>query len=229
MQEAPSGDQAPVRVAAIDVDGTLFGERAAQHAFMGVVRSAGLLDRATFARLISLYVRHRLRLIDDATARLRGLALLDGLPLERAQALAQQLAADLRSRVRPAALAEIDALRKEGLHVLLVSASLDLIVGRLAEMLGVDGYLASALVVSDERCRAAFAGGVLEGRKKWHALCCFADGRFGSEGWRLAVAYGDSPEDIPLLERAERAVAVNAKPALARVATRRGWQQVTWG
>jgi phosphoserine phosphatase len=106
--------------------------------------------------------------------------------------------------------------------------TLDLVVDRLAERLGIDGYLASALVVEDECCRPAYSGEVLEGRHKWAALKSFADLRFGPQGWHLAVAYGDSPSDIPLLERAEEPVAVNARPALFEIARRRGWRQVTW-
>jgi HAD superfamily hydrolase (TIGR01490 family) len=215
-------------LAAIDVDGTLFAERASQHAFLSILRAAGLLDRRAFGSLLATYVLHRAALIDDETARRRGLALLDGLPLARAHAFAEQLSARLLPRVRHEALAEIARLRARGLHVMLASASLDLVVGRLAEKLGVDGYLASALLVVDDRCRGAFAGEVLEGHRKWSALQEFADGRFGPQGWHLAAAYGDSASDVPLLEHAEQAIAVNAKPALARTARQRGWRQVAW-
>jgi HAD superfamily hydrolase (TIGR01490 family) len=215
-------------IAAIDVDGTLFSERAAQYVFLGILRSTGLLGRSAFARLVTIYVAHRLRLIDSVTARLRGVAVLDGLPLAQAELLAERLSAALLSTVRPEARAEIAALRARGLRVMLVSASLGLVVRRLAEGLGADGYLASELLVADGRCRGAFAGPVLEGRQKWLALSRYADERFGRGGWKLAAAYGDSADDVALLERAEQAVAVNAHHKLARAATRRGWRQVAW-
>jgi phosphoserine phosphatase len=215
-------------IAAIDVDGTLFSERAAQHAFLDILRSTGLLSRKAFARLVLIYVLHRLGLIDSVAARGRGLAVLDGLPREQAELLGERLSGNLLSSVRRDARAEIAALHGRGLHVMLVSASLGLVVGGLAEGLGADGYLASELLIVDDRCRAAFAGEVLEGPQKWLALSRFADDRFGSGGWTLAAAYGDSADDVALLERAEQAIAVNAHRKLARTAARRGWRQVAW-
>ena len=221
-------DDARVAIAAIDVDGTLFSERAAQDVFLRILRPTGLLGRAAFARLVGIYLLHRLGLIDPVAARLRGLAMLDGLPLARAERLADSLAAELLAAVRGDARAEIAALQARGLRVLLVSASLGLVVSRLARGLEADGYLASELLVVDGCCRAAFVGPVLEGGQKWLALRRYADQRFGSGGWVLAAAYGDSPDDVALLEHAQRAVAVNAHRRLVRAAARRGWSQVAW-
>jgi HAD superfamily hydrolase (TIGR01490 family) len=223
VEQAVSDESARFAIAAIDVDGTLFSERAAQHVFLGILRSSGLLGRAAFARLVAIYMGHRVGLIDPVSARVRGLAVLDGLPLVRAEALADQVVTDLLKVVRPEARAEIAALRAGGACVLLVSASLSLIVSRLAAGLGADGYLASELLVHGERCRGAFAGPVCEGPQKWLALSRFADERFGAGEWTLAAAYGDSPDDVVLLGHAEQAVVVNA-----RTARRRGWRRVDW-
>lgn len=76
---------------------------------------------------------------------------------------------------------------------------------------------------------ATFAGSVIEGERKWLALCAWANERVGYGGWLLARAYGDSPDDIALLEHAEEAVAVNAQRRLARTAGRRRWRSVVWG
>ena len=109
-------------------------------------------------------------LTDDITARSRGLGVLDGLPLADARSLADRVSEALLPRIRRDAQGEIAALRAAGLHVMLVSASIDLIVSRLAGELAVDGHLASKLAVRDDRCRAAFTGEVLEGPHKWSAL-----------------------------------------------------------
>lgn len=215
-------------IAAVDVDGTLFGRFATQRAFLSVMHAAGLVDVRALACLVATYLWHGAGLINDYTARQRSLAVLDGLPLPRARLLAEVMAGRLVTRVRPDARAELARLQSNGLYVMLVSATLDLVVGRLAERLGVDGYLASALVIEDECCRATYSGEVVEGWQKWVALKTFADRRFGPQGWHLAVAYGDSPSDIPLLERSVEPVAVNARPALVKMAGRRGWRQVTW-
>jgi len=227
-EEGFAGGDARAAIAAIDVDGTLFSDRAAQDVFLRILRTTGLLSRAAFARLVGVYVLHRLRLIDPVKARLRGLAMLDGLPLAQAEPLADRLAGELLATVHDDARAEIAALQARGLRVLLVSASLGLVVSRLADGLGADGYLASELLVVDGCCRAAFAGPVLEGPQKWLALQRFADERCGQGGWELSVAYGDSADDVALLDHAQRAVAVNAQRKLARTAARRGWARVAW-
>jgi phosphoserine phosphatase len=228
VEQAVSEEPARVAIAAIDVDGTLFSERAAQHVFLGILRSSGLLGRAAFTRLVAIYVGNRLGLIDPVSARVRGLAALDGLPLARAELLADQVSADLLAVVRPKARAEITALRAGGSCVLLVSASLGLVVSRLAAGLGTDGYLASELLVHGELCRGAFAGPVCEGPQKWLALSRFADEHFGAGAWTLAAAYGDSTDDVALLGHAEQVVAVNARGKLARIARREGWRRVAW-
>ena len=228
MRQVAEESRPQTAIAAIDVDGTLFSERAGQLVFLRILRSTGLLSRAAFARLVAICLGHRLGLMSPVAARRSGLAMLDGLPLAQAELLADRLSAELLFTVRGDALAEIAALRGRGLRVVLVSASLGLVVSRLARGLGVDGYLASELLVVDDRCRAQFAGPVVEGRQKWLALSRFADDRFGAGGWVLAAAYGDSPDDVALLERAERAVAVNAQRKLAHTAAQRGWRLVVW-
>jgi phosphoserine phosphatase len=131
-EEGFAGGDARAAIAAIDVDGTLFSDRAAQDVFLRILRTTGLLSRAAFARLVGVYVLHRLRLIDPVQARLRGLAMLDGLPLAQAEPLADRLAGELLATVHDDARAEIAALQARGLRVLLVSASLGLVASRLA-------------------------------------------------------------------------------------------------
>jgi HAD superfamily hydrolase (TIGR01490 family) len=228
VSEARVAPAEQATIAVFDVDGTLFSKRAAQTVFLSHLRAAGLLGRTAFARLVAIYLLHRLGLMDPVKARRRGLALLDGLPVAQAEQMADRLSAELLPLVRAEARAEISALRARGLCVLLVSASLGMVVRRLAEGLAADGYLASELVIVDDRCRGAYAGPVLEGRQKWVALNRFADDRFGRGGWTLLAAYGDSVDDVALLERATEAVAVNAHGGLARTAARRGWRRVAW-
>jgi phosphoserine phosphatase len=45
---------------------------------------------------------------------------------------------------------------------------------------------------------------------------------------QMAIAYGDSPDDVALLEQAEQAVAVNAQRKLTRTAVHRDWRRISW-
>jgi phosphoserine phosphatase len=69
---------------------------------------------------------------------------------------------------------------------------------------------------------------VLEGPQKWLALSRYADERFGQGAWTLAAAYGDSTDDVALLDHAAQAVVVNARGKLARTAQHKGWRRVAW-
>ena len=65
MQQAAREEYSPLaRIAAIDVDGTLYSERAAQLAFLRLLRSTGLLGWADLARLAAIFLAHRFALLD---------------------------------------------------------------------------------------------------------------------------------------------------------------------
>jgi phosphoserine phosphatase len=164
MQQAALEEYSSLaRIAAIDVDGTLYSEHTAQLAFLRLLRSTGLLGWADLARLAVIFLSHRFALLDSAEARRRGMAVLDGLPTSQAELLADQLVAALLPRVAREARDEIAELQRSGCRVLLVSAGLSMVVGRLAAALDADGYLATELAVVAGRCRAAFTGPVVEG------------------------------------------------------------------
>jgi HAD superfamily hydrolase (TIGR01490 family) len=145
---------------------------------------------------------------------------------ENAAAHARFMAEVITPQLRPAAFDLVRAHQALGDRVALVTATNDFVTAPIAQALGIDALLAVRL----ERD----AGGTITGRiqgtpsyregkvtrvQEWLA----EDGMSWSDFERISV-YSDSPNDLPLLERATHPVATNPTPALQALAQERGWR-----
>ena len=151
-----------------------------------------------------------------------------GRPTAAFEALIDPFVEDrLLPTVRRAARATMRARAADGCHVVLASAALAPLVGRIARHLPVDGWIATELAPPvDGAFVGRLASPVRHGAAKVAALAAYADARF--DRWTLAHAFTDHESDLALLEAAERPTAVNPSPGLKRVARERGWPIVAW-
>jgi HAD superfamily hydrolase (TIGR01490 family) len=216
-----------VRIAAIDVDGTLVdGQTQAL-----LVRH--LLARRMLTLPVALsvgiwFTRYRLGFsVDHVGIRRRVFAQLAGMSISDVAGLVDAVFTDaIRGRVRSLAVEEIKRLRAEGVEVVLVSASVEPLITRIARAVGVSHVIATRLVVARGRLTGELDGAVIEGNGKLDAFRNWANGQFGR--WELTDAYGDHVSDVPLLEVAQRAWAVCPDAALKSEAQRRGWKCLNW-
>ncbi|MGA2974260.1 MAG: HAD family hydrolase [Spirochaetia bacterium] len=158
----------------------------------------------------------RLRAYDD------GFPYLRGIQRETLEGLARESFANaLKDDLFPGGVSLVRRLRAEGRRVMLATSSLDFIVAPVAEHLGVDGVLATALEFKDGVCTGRLGGVPMFRReKKDRVLAYLADqGVPASE----CSFYSDSIYDLPLLESVGRPVAANPDWRLRRIARRRGW------
>ncbi len=147
-------------------------------------------------------------------------------PQRCAQAHARFMHEVIAPALRPAALDLVGEHRARGDRIALVTATNDFITAPIARAFGIDKLIAVQL----ERG----PGGTITGRidgvpsyregkvarvSQWLAE---AGGRWG-DFERISV-YSDSPNDLPLLERATDPVATNPSPALEAIARERGWR-----
>lgn len=145
-----------------------------------------------------------------------------GLP---ADALAERAEALLHDhvvpRLVPATLERLDRHRRRGHATVLVTGSLAPIVTPLADRLGVDAVLAPRPEIVDGVLTGSLADPPLAGERKARAVADWADDHAvdlaGSYG------YGDSLDDVPMLEAVGRPTAVNPDPRLRARARDRGW------
>ena len=145
------------------------------------------------------------------------------------------LAAFVEERVRPmvleAGLELVAEHRRAGDFCMIITATNDLIARPIAALFGVDALLAT---------EAELDGGAITGRIR--GTPCFREGKVArlrewrkqrgagfADGASLAdsVFYSDSMNDLPLLEIAGEAVAVDPDEDLARTARERGWEIIS--
>ena len=138
----------------------------------------------------------------------------------------------MASRIRPAIGAPARALVRRHLEAgdlcAVVTATNSFVTSPIAHEFGVPHLVAT----EPERIDGRFTGRVA-------GTPCFRDGKFARvEAWlagaghvlrEFAVSsfYSDSHNDLPLLERVTRPVAVDPDPALAAEARRRGWPVIS--
>ncbi len=213
MSGAVSGDGLEDRatVAAFDFDGTVT-RGASTLAFLIAVR--GLLPvLAVVVRMLPGLVRAAIlsgAAADEYKEKLF-MRVLNGMSDEELTRKGKAFAANhLALRLRPEVRRRIDWHRERGHHVVLVSASDEHYVGPAGEILGVDGVLATRLVVDAAgRVSGRFEGKNCRGAEKYARVVGWmrANGLAGA-GRAQAVlwAYGNSRGDAWLLGAADHAV-----------------------
>lgn len=129
-------------------------------------------------------------------------------------------------RLRPEAVARIERHRGRGHRVVLVTGSIEAIARPIADHLGVHDLLAPRLAARGGALTGELEDGPLAGPRKAEALVDHAR-RHGLDLGR-SHAYGDSLDDVPMLERVGRAAVVNPDRRLRRAAVARGWEVLEW-
>ncbi len=143
------------------------------------------------------------------------------------QALGKQFVSEeIVPILRKIALETITQHRRSGDRVVLLTGSLDLLVGPLAQKLGMDDAISCHL----ERAGSRFTGRALAphpyGEQKGEALRDHA--RRERIDLQHASFYSDNLSDLPALQLVGHATVVNPSPRLARIARQRGWTIAQW-
>jgi len=126
---------------------------------------------------------------------------------------------ELWPKRRRAVVAELEAHRRAGCRVVLVSATYQPVLEAFTTKLGIEA-LGTPLEVTEGVLTGRILGGINSGRNKPMRL---ADALHLS---RLEVAYGDTAADIPLLELSRVPVAVYPDRGLRAHAERHGWRVI---
>jgi phosphoserine phosphatase len=112
--------------------------------------------------------------------------------------------------------------------VIIASASFYPIVKEAALDFGADGFIATQMEIKD----GCYTGKTIcdppEGEQKLLQLRQYLDDRHGKGNWDLVWAYGDHFSDVPLMESATNAVAIDPDRRLERIAKARNWEIREW-
>ncbi len=143
------------------------------------------------------------------------------------QALQQAfMKAVIEPAIQPQARALIEQHRAQGDLMAIVTATNEFVTQPIAAAFNVD-HLIAVRLVRDEQGRVtgqingvpSFRGGKITRVEQWLA----DQGRHLGQFERVSF-YSDSPNDLPLLERATHPVATNPSAELEAVAQERGWR-----
>jgi phosphatidylglycerophosphatase C len=130
----------------------------------------------------------------------------------------------LRRRLRPTALAVLDAHRAAGDHLVLLSASPDLYVVRIGGSLGFERTLCTEIQWRGDRLDGALKTANRRGAEK---LRCLTSLRAQYPDLPI-IAYGNSASDLDHLRHADRGVLVNGSAAARGLAAQSGITTASW-
>ena len=213
-------------LALFDLDNTLLTDDS-DYLWGRYLADAGLVDGPAYeaqnARYYALYKAGDLDIHEFLAFALRPLR---DLPLTQLIELRGRFVVEwIAPRVAPGAMALIERHRRDGHMPVIVTATNRFVTGPIAGMLGVPALIAT----EPERDADGFTGRALDPP-------CFHAGKVARlEGWQTRYGYADaytyfysdSHNDLPLLERVDMPVAVDADPQLTAVAAARGWSQIS--
>lgn len=216
------------RAAYCDVDGTLSATQIASPLIY--FRKQLMSQPARAAWLCSLPLRAVYWLILDKFSRdasnraiYSGYA---GLSAERVRALARDCYRSyLEPRLLNEGLTRLENLRKDGVHLVLVTGSLDFLMAPLAERLQAE-LMAPGLEERDGVFTGRLTMPPMTGARKAEAVREHAQ-RVGVD-LQASYSFGDALGDLPMLECVGKPVAVNPGRRLAVQAARRGWPIERW-
>lgn len=219
-----------MKLAIFDLDNTLLGGDS-DHAWGEFLIDEGLVDAETHrARNDAFYRQYQDGTLDIADYVAFAAEPIAGLSPQRLGALHE---AFMERFVHPMALPKarelVDAHHRAGDQCLIITATNRFITAPIARWLGVDELLATELETVDGIYTGKMLGtpcfqhGKVERLREWLES---RNGQPGSPGLTLenSVFYSDSFNDLPLLEQAGEAVAVDPDERLRDIAIRRGWR-----
>jgi phosphatidylglycerophosphatase C len=225
-EAAASATAAPRWVAVFDLDGTLTWRDTLLAFLMSYLRRHPRrvlrLWRLPFA-LGSYLVRHRDRgLLKSRVIRI----VMGGATRTDIDACADSFVDALKpsQRLRPAAVAALEAHRASGDHLVLLSASPDIYVPRIGRSLGFERTLCTEVEWRGERLVGTLKTANRRGAEK---LRCLTWLRTQYPDLPI-VAYGNSASDLDHMRHADRALLVNGNAAARSLAVQWGIPTTNW-
>lgn len=217
------------RLAIFDLDNTLLGGDS-DHAWGEYLIHAGLVEAEEHRRRNDGFYEQYLAGVLDMTEYLEfAIAPVVGFSRQRLDALHREfMTLFVEPMLLPAAQALIEEHKAAGDFCLIVTATNRYVTAPIAELLGVHDLIATDLEIRDEVFTGKIAG-----------IPCFQAGKINKlQDWLSAhddrslrldnsVFYSDSRNDIPLLEAAAEAVAVDPDDTLRAHAVAKGWRIIS--
>jgi len=217
-----------VAVAAFfDIDGTLIARNSAS-LYMRHLRRTGQARRRDLARTLYYVWRYKLGLLDIERAVAVSLGWIRGRDEAAVRADCEAWYRGMvRRHLRPAMAATVEAHRRAGHLLVILTSATRYLAEPVAADLGIEHLLVTQLLVRDGRFTGEAVRPVCYGAGKIYWAERFATAQGVDLG--RSYFYTDSITDLPVLERVGEPRIVNPDPRLRRVAARRGWPVLQLG
>lgn len=213
------------RAAFFDMDNTLLKIETGM-SWVRFLRSRGELPARTFAKAIYWSAMYKLAILDMDAVFTKLIEDLEGDPESEMLAKCEVWHRDHVSKeVAPGALVALAQHREAGDVLVLATGSTQYAARPVARGVGIEHVLSSELQV---------ANGTFTGKP---AALCFGHHKVKlAEAWAgrhdvdlsASTFYSDSYNDLPMLERVGKAIAINPDTRLRRHARKRGWPVMDW-
>ena len=215
-------------MAIFDLDNTLLGGDS-DHAFGDFLISEGLVDPLSHkARNDAFYEQYKRGALDMAAYTEFAISAVAGLARAQRDALhAKFMASFVEPMMLPAALALLKRHRDAGDYCLIITATNRYVTEPIAQRLNADALIATELELIDDRFTGRVAGIPNFQEGKVRNLELWLAEQAGQLNLDDSVFYSDSFNDLPLLEIATRAVAVDPDDTLRRIAQERNWEIIS--
>lgn len=187
----------------------------------------GVVDAAIYEEANQRFYQDYKRGVLDIDAFLRfSLAPLAAHPIEQLEAWHRQFMAEMiEPIILPRAVELIEEHRARGDHLMIITATNAFVTEPIAHRLGINDILATRPERDGQRYTGRYIGTPTFQHGKVKAL----------EQWKQAQPltferswfYSDSHNDLPLLERVDHPVAVDADEVLTAEAIKRGWPLIS--
>ena len=179
------------------------------------------------ARVSWVYARYLAGIEDFVRVKVASGKLMAGRRYDDDLEMARVLASErFEAQIFPQAYERINALQADGVNCVIVSATYRFLVEPFAHHLQIDDYTGQELEIVDGICTGELVEPVYRGDAKARYVHTYAETHDVDlkESW----AFGDSMNDVPMLEAVGKPVVVNPGRKLHKLATARGWQIARW-
>ena len=181
-----------------------------------------LLSNFYLAKAIFLSVIYKLRIINSE--RITGFMIrwLSGIPEALVEGLAKQVVKDqLIYLLRPSMVREIEQHRRQGAHIVLLSAALPYICYPLAKHLNLDGVICTAMELKNGIFTGKTEGEICMGKEKENRIFQYClDGSYNRKD---AYCYCDSYSDRFALASVGNPLCVAPDKRLRKLSVSRNW------
>jgi len=136
----------------------------------------------------------------------------------------QKAAPALRHYYNPEVLEEVKKAKREGFHLVLLSGAYALLLEMVARELGIHTVIGAELYFKDGTTDYSREVSFVDGKNKLSLLKkAFAD---ENVDWKASRSYGDSYDDLLVLEIVGEAVVVNPEHRLLNYAQNNDWRVI---